>query len=109
MPLIISSMRINLVTPFAEKDAVKALGAKWDTARKVWYIVDVENLTPFLRWIPGSQAVADQKPPPQRKRKMQEVMVPSTGPAVIGSSCGCDALPWEDCEHTAGSNVLGLQ
>jgi|APLow6443716910_1056828.scaffolds.fasta_scaffold65502_1 hypothetical protein len=23
-------MRINLVTPFAEKDAVKALGARWD-------------------------------------------------------------------------------
>jgi hypothetical protein len=28
-------MRINLVTPFAEKDAVKALGARWDAAKKV--------------------------------------------------------------------------
>jgi hypothetical protein len=26
-------MRINLVTPFAEKDAVKALGARWDAAK----------------------------------------------------------------------------
>ena len=28
--MIILAMRINLVTPFAEKDAVKALGARWD-------------------------------------------------------------------------------
>jgi hypothetical protein len=33
-------MRINLLTPFAEKDAVKALGARWDAAKKCWYIVD---------------------------------------------------------------------
>ncbi len=45
-------MRINLVTPFAEKDAVKALGARWDPAKKVWYINDVADLTPFQRWIP---------------------------------------------------------
>jgi hypothetical protein len=45
-------MRINLVTPFAEKDAVKALGARWDAGKKVWYITDVADLTPFLRWIP---------------------------------------------------------
>ena len=28
--VLIPAMRINLVTPFAEKDAVKALGARWD-------------------------------------------------------------------------------
>ncbi len=42
-------MRINLVAPFAEKDAVKALGARWDAANKNWYIIDVKDLTPFLR------------------------------------------------------------
>lgn len=50
---IIHQMRINLVTPFAEKDAVKALGARWDAALKLWYIVDVADLTPFNRWIPS--------------------------------------------------------
>ena len=44
-----SSMRINLVTPFAEKDAVKALGARWDATRKVWFIQDVADLTPQVR------------------------------------------------------------
>ena len=42
-------MRINLVTPYAEKDAVKALGARWDATKKLWYIVDVADLTPFNR------------------------------------------------------------
>jgi hypothetical protein len=48
-------MRINLSCPFAEKDQAKALGAKWDAAKRVWYIVDVENLTPFMRWMPSSK------------------------------------------------------
>ena len=52
-------MRINLVTPFAEKDAVKALGARWDASQKLWYIVDVADLTPFLRWIPNMEAAKD--------------------------------------------------
>jgi hypothetical protein len=48
-------MRINLVTPFAEKDAVKTLGARWDANRKLWYILDVADITPFLRWIPKTE------------------------------------------------------
>jgi hypothetical protein len=51
-------MRINLVTPFAEKDDAKKLGAKWDSTRKCWYIVDVADLTPFMRWIPDLEAAA---------------------------------------------------
>ena len=49
-------MRINLVTPFADKDAAKALGARWDAAKKIWYIIDVADLTPFARWIPNIRA-----------------------------------------------------
>jgi hypothetical protein len=52
-------MRINLVTPFAAKDAVKALGARWDAAKKLWYIDDVADLTPFLRWIPNMEAAIE--------------------------------------------------
>lgn len=44
-------MRINLDCPFSEKDNAKALGARWDVARKTWYIENVEDLTLFMRWI----------------------------------------------------------
>jgi hypothetical protein len=86
-------MRINLVTPFAEKDAVKALGARWDGAQKIWYVVDVADLTPFTRWIPDMAVAA--KPP---AKPSQGVITKS---AVVRSRCGCKVLPWEDCEHSA--------
>ena len=50
-------MRIDLNCPYAEKDVAKGLGARWDAARKVWFIVDVEDLTPFMRWIKTKKAV----------------------------------------------------
>jgi hypothetical protein len=79
-------MRIDLVTPFAEKDAAKALGARWDAAKKTWYIADVTDLTPFARWIPDMKA-GPGKPAAAR-------------PAVGVPHCGCLVLPWEDCPHT---------
>jgi len=44
-------MRINLQCPFSEKDRAKALGARWDSGKRVWYLIDPEDLTPFMRWI----------------------------------------------------------
>jgi hypothetical protein len=100
---IIQRMRINLVTPFAEKDAVKALGARWDATKKLWYIVDVTDLTPFLRWIPnvdtamvGSNATesAPKSGPPKA------IASPAASVNQV-PHCGCDVLPWDDCVHTA--------
>lgn len=44
--------RINLQVPFAEKDEVKRLGARWDGAGKVWYVPDGVDVQPFSRWLP---------------------------------------------------------
>ncbi len=103
-------MRINLTTPFAEKDQVKALGARWDVARKTWYIENVEDLTPFKRWIPGLSGWDEQKAAkksgqagkPARKRSPAPAAAPRTGPVEVVPLCGCSVLPWEDCEHTGG-------
>ncbi|MDI1244452.1 MAG: DUF5710 domain-containing protein [Rhodoferax sp.] len=84
-------MRINLTTPFAEKDQVKALGARWDAAKKLWYIQDVADLEPFQRWMP-------KETPKETVPSMQAGSV--TGPAGV-ADCGCDVLPWDDCVHTA--------
>jgi hypothetical protein len=53
-------MRINLKVPFAEKDQAKALGARWDPAKKTWYIVDKPDLSPFSAWM--DLGAAEQKP-----------------------------------------------
>ena len=100
-------MRINLVTPFAEKDAVKALGARWDAAQKCWFIVNATDLTPFVRWIPDREAAmqvpADgvkQLTKETPKPRINQFKGPTTGSSAEVLHCGCDVLPWEDCVHT---------
>jgi Domain of unknown function (DUF5710) len=43
-----------LNVPYAQKDAAKALGARWDAARKKWYISAVMDVTLFAKWQPKS-------------------------------------------------------
>ena len=43
---------IDLEVPYQEKDRARALGARWDPRRKVWYVVDPEDLTSFAKWLP---------------------------------------------------------
>ena len=111
-------MRINLTTPFAEKDQVKALGARWDSQRKLWYITDVEDLTPFARWIPD--LAAPQKPgAPTGQPRSQPSSQPPRQPSSASTHfidhtpppphCGCDALPWEPCIHTPPSVGAGAE
>lgn len=103
---IIPSMRINLVTPFAEKDAVKALGARWDGVKKLWYITDVADLTPFMRWIPNLEAASEPSGGSAKSAAKDSV---KQSPGVITRStvviphCGCQVLPWVDCEHTVST------
>lgn len=98
-------MRINLVTPFAEKDRVKALGARWDAAKKCWYIVDVADTSPFSRWIPTMEATAEVRHRAVVVTK-SKVSLPTPANAIANEAdnvmdCSCDVLPWDDCIHTA--------
>ena len=62
-------MRINLICPYEDKDEAKSLGARWDAAKKVWYIVNPTNLKPFARWL--SKDVQEYyKPKPVKKKKV---------------------------------------
>ena len=101
-------MRVNLKVPFAEKDAAKALGARWDATRKIWYVQNVEDLKPYVRWMPQADGFADE--PLSRTgamtRKPAKGEKPDAAAGVITRSapvvhCGCDVLPWLDCIHTA--------
>lgn len=92
-------MRINLNCPFSEKDQAKALGARWDATRKTWYIQDIEDLTPFMRWVsplesPTPAPSLSKRVFPARKNKEPRIM------DSYRHLCDCDALPWEHCEHT---------
>lgn len=46
-----------LNVPFAQKDAAKELGARWDAANKKWYVPFDRDITLFAQWQPQSGAV----------------------------------------------------
>jgi hypothetical protein len=94
-------MRTNLKVPFTEKDEAKKLGARWDAARKLWYVEDKEDMSPFARWlsaVSGTESVnvASSIQTPIKKNH-------SDGITIIGSKYVehprvCDCLPWDECE-----------
>lgn len=45
-----------LVSSFADKDRVKALGARWDPSRRQWYVPEGRELAPFAQWLPADDA-----------------------------------------------------
>ena len=49
---------VFLTVPYAEKDAAKALGARWNPARRRWYVADGVATEPFSKWIDAASASA---------------------------------------------------
>ena len=47
--------RVYLTVPFKEKEAAKALGAKWDKDVKSWYVPEGVELTQFAVWRPNEK------------------------------------------------------
>jgi len=54
-----------LDVPYAQKDAAKALGAKWDPAKKQWYAPANIDIMLFAKW-PAQSLI---KPSSTTKRK----------------------------------------
>jgi hypothetical protein len=86
------SMRIDLNCPFAEKDQAKALGARWDAGKRVWYIVDVEDLTPFMRWMP--RATADEEPKTITLAEYQSIRYAGTCHALSHKAARAFGIPY---------------
>jgi exodeoxyribonuclease VII large subunit len=47
-----------LTVPFSQKDKAKALGARWDSAQRQWFVPAGLELAPFQAWLPGSHGVS---------------------------------------------------
>ncbi|WP_265949148.1 DUF5710 domain-containing protein [Dechloromonas sp. A34] len=93
-------MRLDLKVPFAEKDAAKKLGARWDSARKIWYVVGQEDSAPFAKWSPTPHDESSPVPAPQNKAP---ALTRSAGKVYVGSDYVehprlCECLPWDVCD-----------
>lgn len=56
-----SEIGTYLDVPFAEKDEVKALGARFDTTQKMWYVPKGKDITAFAKWAPSQNVTSVKK------------------------------------------------
>ena len=91
-------MRINLKVPFAQKDAAKELGARWDAARKIWYVVDPVAREVFADWMPTLEVASGKTDAVMPSVKSSQGVL--TGPKNFTPVCQCAVLPWEHCAHS---------
>lgn len=75
--------RIELRVPYAEKNRVKQLGARWDARAKVWFVPPEADPAPFKAWLPvdpqpnvrgSSFLVATSTRPCWRCRRISQVV-----------------------------------
>lgn len=57
-----SDAKVYLNVPFAQKDAAKALGARWDPGMKKWYVPPGKPLESFAEWRAELDAFATLPP-----------------------------------------------
>ena len=77
-----------LNVPFAQKDAAKALGARWDAANKKWYVPADKDITLFTQWQAQSGTMeslttAASKPKARAASTKQSSSVNNVGAGVI--------------------------
>lgn len=87
-------MRTDLRVPFAEKDEAKRLGARWDPAKKLWYVQNATNLAAFERWLPAAADLANAAAKPASAARTKTAGV-QPGPRYFELRCDC--LPWIGC------------
>ena len=92
-------MRTNLKVPFAEKDEAKRLGARWDPAKKLWYVQSAPNLAAFERWLPAPSEAGAVPAAPAPVRTMAAAV--KAGERYFALACDC--LPWEGCAKCAAA------
>ncbi|CCE22497.1 DUF5710 domain-containing protein [Methylotuvimicrobium alcaliphilum] len=93
-----------LNVPYAQKDAAKALGARWDPAQKKWYVPGNKDISLFAQWqsqdeTPKSTLASDAESASSIKRSHTTNNV---GPGVITYATDKDFVaysgdepPWE--------------
>lgn len=94
-------MRTNLKVPFAEKDEAKKLGARWDAARKIWYVDGQTDMSPFSKWSPSAHAGSGGDE--FAAKPASAIRLQATGKVIVGSEYvesarTCECLPWDVCD-----------
>lgn len=94
-------MRFDLKVPFAEKNAAKKLGARWDAVNKLWYMTEMTDMAAFAKWNPtpreSASAVAPGRPA-AKAAQPEEVGKVYVGSKYVERPRVCACLPWDVCD-----------
>lgn len=74
--------------PYEEKDAAKALGARWDVSKRMWYVPDSLDISLFKQWLNPQTKTA--------KKPLQKVDCVTVGKQHVDIANPPGLLPWED-------------
>lgn len=91
---------IRLQVPYAQKDAAKSMGARWDQAHKTWYVPPGALASSFERWMPVVDVVRKIDQPKSAKKSRPRVDS-YIGKTIVGAHYfkhDHDCSPFEDCE-----------
>ena len=91
---------IRLQVPYSQKDAAKAMGAKWDSEQKTWYVPPGVLLTSFQKWLPVGDATQIDTLAKAVKKTAPKVDA-YVGKTVVGAhyfKLDHDCNPFEECE-----------
>lgn len=77
-------IKTYLSVTYEQRLQVKALGAKWDPARRQWYVPDGTALEPFSAWLPAGHTV--------NAALMAQNHRPATVPAISTKGIGLSEL-----------------
>ena len=86
---------IVLKVPYAEKDEAKSLGARWNPARKCWYVPDGKPSEPFERWIDASAGAGGKSGAGAPGSRDAHGAKPVIGSKYVELAHACN--PFEEC------------
>ncbi len=75
---------IILNVPYAEKEKAKALGARWNSERKAWYVPDGKDIAPFKQWHAPNQNGSAIGAPKSPVKKTPSSNDSNSGNALVG-------------------------
>lgn len=95
------TQRVTLNVPYRDKDAAKALGARWDAALRTWWATPEQCgiAAGLLKWV-GGQAPTP-KPAPKAAASKGSRPVITERKLFSLAECNCrHVAPWDYCAHT---------
>jgi hypothetical protein len=86
-----------LNVPYAEKDEARGLGARWNPAKKRWYVPDGVAPEPFARWAAKDGAAPGEAGTPASRDS--RAAAPVVGARFLKLDHECN--PFESCPECA--------